>query len=191
MASVIDFLEFKAYSAAPTLVLVGLHQHPEGEGEIFEAYDMLAKCRTALERAKALGIPIAHARSISPKGVSDRLRYPPWIAGFEPMRCDMVFDLLQPSCYSNLEFARAMDHSGGNFAIAGMFGDTACLATAIDAHHRRHNFTYLADATACRGAGGLPARAFHDAVTQLMSCYGAVMEVAGWQRTLAVRRGAS
>jgi len=188
MASVIDFLEFKGHSAAPTLVLVGLHRHPDGDDGAFGADAVLAKCRTALKRARAAGIPVAHARSLGPGGGGGVLRYPPWIAGFEPVRSDMVFDLLRPSCYSNMEFSRAMDHSGGNFAIAGMFGETACLATAIDAHHRRHGFTYLADATAYRGAGSMPAHAFHDAVTQLMSCYGAVMEVAGWGRHLGLRR---
>ena len=192
MASVIDFLEFKSYETMPTLVLVGLHQHPEGVGESHDAYNrMLSNCRAVLERAKACDIPIAHARRIHPKGVSDRLRYPPWIAGFEPTRCDMVFDLLQPSCYSNVEFSRAMDHCNGNFAIAGMFGETTCLSTAIDAHHRRHKFTYLADATLCRANGNIPAPIFHDAVAQVMAVYGTVTDGTRWSRLLPRRRNVS
>lgn len=192
MASVIDFFEFKSYETMPTLVLVGLHQHPDGTDATRDAYNrMLSNCRALLDRAKACEIPIAHARRISPKSASDRLRYPPWIAGFEPMRCDMVFDLLQPSCYSNMEFSRAMDHSNGNFAIAGMFGETTCLSTAIDAHHRRHRFTYLADAAICRSSGKIPAPVFHDAVAQVMAVYGTVTDSSRWSRLLPRRRNAS
>jgi nicotinamidase-related amidase len=191
MASIVDFLSFKGHETVPTLVLVGLHQHPDGEGGDRDAYDrMLANCRALLDRAKARDIPIAHARRIHPKGVVDRLRYPPWIAGFEPVRCDMVFDLLQPSCYSNAEFSRAMDHSGGNFAIAGMFGETTCLSTAIDAHHRRHKFAYLADATLCRSSGSIPAPIFHEAVAQVMAVYGTVTDGVAWSRRLSRRRNA-
>lgn len=192
MSSVVDFLEYRGYEATPTLVLVGLHQHPDGDGANRDAYNrMLVNCRAVLDHAKACDIPIAHARRIYPKGVVDRLRYPLWIAGFEPKRSDMVFDLLQPSCYSNTEFSRAMDHSNGNFAIAGMFGETTCLSTAIDAHHRRHKFTYLADATLCRSSGNIPAPIFHDAVAQVMAVYGTVTEGAKWSRLLPRRRNVS
>jgi nicotinamidase-related amidase len=191
MAAVIDFLEFKSQSVTPTLVLVGLHQYLDGGGD-FGAYSgMLANCRVLLARARAHNLPIAHVRSINPKGASDRLRYPQWIAGFEPVRSDMVFDLLQPSCYSNPEFSRTMEYSNGNFAIAGMFGETTCLSTAIDAHHRNHPFTYIADATACRSGGDVPAHQFHDVVSRLMSVYGTVTDGSRWTRLLPMRRDVS
>lgn len=190
MAAVIDFLEFKSQSLAPTLVLVGLHQYP-GEKTDFRAYgDMLGTCRAILHQARAHNLPVAHVRSITPKSASDRLRYPPWIAGFEPVRSDMVFDLLQPSCYSNAEFSRTMDYSNGNFAIAGLFGETTCLSTAIDAHHRRHSFTYIADATVCRAGGRISAHLFHNSVSQIMSLYGTVMDGRKWSQHLARREGA-
>ena len=190
MAAVIDFLEFKGQSITPTLVLVGLHQYPGVSGD-FGAYgSMLSNCRVILDRARAHNISVAHVRSINPKSASDRLRYPSWIAGFEPVRSDMVFDLLQPSCYSNTEFSRAMEYSNGNFAIAGMFGETACLSTAIDAHHRRHDFTYIADATACRPSGSLSSHLFHDAISQVMSAYGTVTDSFRWGQCLARREGA-
>src|ERR1700709_727676 len=131
MTSVIDFLEFKGQAITPTLVLVGLHRNPDGSSNDLEAYgNALSNCRALLDRAKAHDIPVAHARRITPRNASDRLRYPPGISGFEPMRNDMVFDVLQPSCYSNTEFSRAMDYSNGNFALAGLFGEVACLSTA-------------------------------------------------------------
>ena len=188
MAAVIDFLEFKDQSVTPTLVLVGLHQYPGGSGDFAAHGGMLSNCRAVLDRARAHNIPVAHVRSINPKSASDRLRYPPWIAGFEPRRSDMIFDLLQPSCYSNTEFSRAMEYSNGNFAIAGMFGETTCLSTAIDAYHRRHNFTYIADATACL-ANGVSSHLFHDTVSQIMSVYGTVTNGNGWSQNLARREG--
>jgi nicotinamidase-related amidase len=191
MTPVIDFLEFKSQIAMPTLVLVGLHQNSGDDPKDMRAYGRaLSNCRAVLDHAKACNIPVAYARNITPKSVSDRLHYPPWISGFEPARSDMIFDVLQPSCYSNTEFSRAMEYSNGNFAIAGLFGETTCLSTAIDARHRRHNFTYLSDASACRNNGAIPAAMFHEAVSQVMSIYGNVMEGAQWSRSLPLNRGA-
>ena len=102
----------------------------------------------------------------------------------------MIFDVLQPSCYSNTEFARAMEYTNGNFAIAGLFAETTCLSTAIDAYHRRHDFTYLFDASACRNNETIPAAEFHDAVSQVMSAYGKIMEGAQWSLSLPSRRRA-
>lgn len=189
MTSVIDFLKFKSQAAAPILVLIGLHQNPDGSSNDVHGYDRAVfNCRSLLDRARTCDIAVAHVRSIAPKGVHDRLRYPPWISGLEPMRNDLVFDVLQPSCYSNTEFSRAMDCSNGNFAIAGLFGEAACLSTAIDAHHRQHKFTYLFDASACRSHGAVAAPVFHAAVSQIVSIYGTVMEGAKWSQSLAVRK---
>jgi nicotinamidase-related amidase len=118
----------------------------------------------------------------------ERINYPAWIPGFSPARNDMVFDAVQPSCYSNTEFSRAMDYSNGHFAIAGLFAETSCLSTAIDAHHRRHHFTYLSDASACRSRGRIPAELFHDAVSQVISVYGRVMDGTKWTLSLPQHR---
>jgi nicotinamidase-related amidase len=191
MTPVIDFLEFKSQTVAPTLVLVGLHQQPDASPDDEPAYgETLANCRAALEHAKANRIPVAHVRTINPKSASERHRYPPWIAGFEPGRADMVFDVLQPSCYSNREFARTMDYSGGHFVIAGLYAETTCLSTAVDAYHRRHDFTYLCDASASRSGGGVPATVFHEVVSQVISRYGKVAKGTKWNLFLALARRA-
>ncbi|MES2294857.1 MAG: isochorismatase family protein [Pseudomonadota bacterium] len=191
MTSVIDFFEFKSQTIAPTLVLVGLHQNPDGSSNSLPAYrGALSNCRAVLDRARASNIPVAYARNIAPKSMNDRLHYPSWIPGFEPVRSDMIFDVLQPSCYSNTEFARAMEYTNGNFAIAGLFAETTCLSTAIDAYHRRHDFTYLFDASACRNIETIPAAAIHGAVSQVMSAYGKIMEGSQWSLSLPSRRRA-
>lgn len=190
MTPVIDFLEYKSHNGAPTLVLVGLHQQPEGNpGEVPGYADVLANCRAALQRAREHRFPVAHVRNISAKSASDRLRYPLWVTGFEPARADMVFDALQPSCYSNSEFSRTMDYSKGNFVIAGLYAETACLSTAVDAHHRRHGFTFISDASACRDSGAMPSAAFHDAVSHVISLYGKVTRSSKW--SFSISRNAS
>lgn len=191
MTPVIDFLEFKSQTVAPTLVLVGLHQQPDGPPDDEPAYgETLANCQAALEHARANRIPVAYVRTINPKSASERHRYPPWISGFEPGRADMVFDVLQPSCYSNREFARTMDYSSGNFVIAGLYAETTCLSTAVDAHHRRHDFTYLSNASACRSGGSVPPAIFHEAVSQVISRYGKVANGTKWGLFLALARRA-
>lgn len=189
MADVIDFPQFRKGIAVPTLVLVGLHQNPDGSRNDGQTRQKaLVNCRLLLDRARACSVPIAHARRMTVRSVTDRLRYPSWIPGFEPARSDMVFDLLQSSCYSNPEFSHAMDYSNGNFAIAGFFGETTCLSTAIDAHHRRHDFIYFSDASACHSNGAIPAHLFHAAISQVMSIYGATMRSEQWSGLLSAQR---
>jgi nicotinamidase-related amidase len=191
MTPVIDFLEFKSQVVMPTLVLVGLHRQPEGDpGELQVYTQALANCRDALHRAREHRFPVAHVRHITAQGASERLRYPSWIPGFEPSRSDMVFDALQPSCYSNAEFARAMDYSKGNFVIAGLYAETACLSTAVDAHHRRHGFTFISDASACQDSGSMPSASFHDAVAHVISLYGKVTRSSKWSFSLSLDRKA-
>ncbi len=57
----------------------------------------------------------------------------------------MVFERSKPSCYASREFAIAMTEGGGHFVLAGFSGEGSCLATAMDAFHRDHKVTFLAD----------------------------------------------
>lgn len=189
MTPVIDFLEFKSQTVMPTLVLVGLHQQAEGNPADMPAHaQALANCRDALDHARACRFPVAHVRDVAARKASEMHRYPRWVPGFEPARSDMVFDLLQPSCYSNSEFVRTMDYSKGNFIIAGLYAETICLSTAIDAHHRSHGFIYISDASACRNTGNLPDAVFHEAVSQVISRYGQVTKSSKWAFSLQPSR---
>jgi len=57
-----------------------------------------------------------------------------------------------------------MDGCAGHFVLAGFAGETACLSTAIDAFHRKHRFSYLADASASHQLGELSAADVQKAV---------------------------
>jgi nicotinamidase-related amidase len=189
VTSVINLLHYKNKVEQPVLILAGLHQSDQPGFEWDELKDVLGNCRVILTSARSAGIPVAFVRCIAPPlSVSEPRAYPAWLKGFVPMRNDMVFDVLQPSCYSNTEFSRAMEHNNGNFVIAGLFAETTCLSTAIDAHHRRHNFIYLSDASACRNNGAFPASLFHDAISHVISVYGNTTEAARWCLSLRSSR---
>ena len=152
---------------------------------------VLENCEILLASARVAHLPVAFVRRVVPvRSLAEPQAYPSWLKGFEPQRNDMVFDVIKASCYSNIEFAQAMEYSDGHFAIAGLLGETTCLATGIDAHHRHHRFTYLSDASACRNNGSVPASIFHEAVSQVMASYGDVMESAQWRRSFMLSRGA-
>jgi nicotinamidase-related amidase len=92
----------------------------------------------------------------------------------------MVYDRESPSCYSCVPFAQFMDGCGGHFVLAGFAGETACLSTAIDAFHRGHRFSYLADASASHGLGELTAAEVQKAVTGIVGVYGEVVTTSSW-----------
>jgi nicotinamidase-related amidase len=185
VGAVISILNHRKQVEQPVLILVGLHESDHSAIAPDRLQNALANCEAVLNLARSARIPVAFVRCIAP---SEPRAYPAWLKGFEPTRDDMIFDVTQASCYSNTEFAQAMEYSRGNFAIAGLFGETTCLSTAIDAHHRRHSFTYLSDASICRNNGAIPAAMFHDAVSQVMSIYGEVMEGSRWSRLLSCNR---
>ncbi len=189
MTSVINILNYKKQVEKPVLILAGLHQSNLSSLEEDSLRKALLNCETILALARSAHIAVAFVRCVAPPpSISEPRSYPAWLRGFEPLRNDMIFDVTQPSCYSNAEFARAMEDFKGSFAIAGLFGETTCLSTAIDAYHRRHNFTYISDASVCRNNGAVPAAIFHDVVSQVMSVYGKVMEGAQWGQSLSLNR---
>ena len=108
------------------------------------------------------------------------LSYSNWIPGFEPLTSEMVFERSKPSCYANREFAHAMTEGGGHFVLAGFSGEAGCLATAVDAFHRGHRVTYLADASASLGLDQIAAPTVHETVTQLIGLYGDVTTTRSW-----------
>jgi len=184
MTSVVSLLEFKHWKAAPTLVLIDLHDDKSAEtcdGDSVERAKALANCRLALAHARTRGFPVAFFRRVQrPSSFSECVKLPSWIPGFEPTRSDMVFDRQHPSCYGSAEFVEMTDHTGGNCVIAGLFGESSCLATAVDAFHRNHGLTYLADASLSRGRHGISSGAMHESVTSIASQFAKIMRTRNW-----------
>lgn len=188
--SIVNILDFRNRVANPTLVLVGMQRYQRSDALNAQVIERaIFQAKKILMRARADDIPIAHVRNVElPSTVEGKVHYPAWILGFEPLRDDMVFDVTQPSCYSSAEFSQIMESSKGHYAIAGLFGETIGLSTAIDAARRKHRFSYIYDAVACRTSEAISATTFQDVIAHVISQYGNVMSSEQWLDNLFVRR---
>ena len=171
-------------SVAPCLVLVDMQQEYVTGARLMalpHASAALANCRAALDYARSKGFPVAFLRQVSHSAYFNPVTaFSGWIKGFEPTGADMVFERENPSCYSSALFAQFMDGCGGHFALAGFAGETACLSTAIDAFHRKHQFSYLVDASASHELGELSAADVQRAVTGIVGVYGEIVTTRCW-----------
>jgi nicotinamidase-related amidase len=182
--NVVNLRSYSNVSLIPTLVLLDMQQEYIASPRLYSISDAeaaLENCRLALVHARRLGLPIAFLRMIDKSPFFNPvLSYSSWIAGFEPLTSEMVFERSKPSCYANREFAHAMTEGGGHFVLAGFSGEAGCLATAVEAFHLGHRVTYLADASASHGLNQIPAPSVHKTVAQLIGLYGEVTTTESW-----------
>ena len=171
-------------SVVPTLVLLDLQQEYIASPRLFaipEADAALENCRAVLRHARQVGLPVAFLRMVGPSPFfNPALSYSKWIAGFEPVSSDMVFERSKPSCYASREFANAMTEGGGHFVLAGFSGEAACLSTAMEAFHRDHRVTFLADASASHGLDTIAPPTVHETVVQLIGLFSEVTTAREW-----------
>jgi nicotinamidase-related amidase len=184
MSSIVYLRALSDPSITPCLVLVDMQKEYLAGQRLMampEARAALKHCRAALYHARSIGLPIAHVRQISRSSYFNPItEFYGWIDGFQPVGADMIFDRNLPSCYANKQFSDLMDSSGGHFIIAGFAGETACLSTAIDAYHRNHHFTFLADASASHRLGRFSATAVHETISEVIGTYGRVLDTNTW-----------
>lgn len=184
MKNVVNLRSYANVSLIPTLVLLDLQQEYIASPRLFslpEADTALENCRLALSHARRVGLPVAFLRMIDQSPFFNPvLSYSNWIAGFEPLTSEMVFERSKPSCYANREFAHAMSQGGGHFVLAGFSGEAGCLATAVEAFHRGHHVTYLADASASHDLDRIAAPTVHETVSQLIGLYADVATTRSW-----------
>jgi nicotinamidase-related amidase len=182
--SIVNFRAYANPRTVPTLLLVDLQQEYIAAPRALaleEAPAALENCRKALAHARASGFPVAFMRWIdNAPFFNPNSRFARWIEGFEPHGADMIFERSRPSCYSSREFAEMMGRSGQPFVMAGFAGETSCLATAVEAFHRGHSFTFLQDASASHALEHAPAAVAHRTVTDIVRLYGEVVETADW-----------
>ena len=191
MGAVLRMADFTHPYATPTLVLVDLHLAFPRPGEEEPDRDDLSRvlevCRGLLAYARAKEMPVAFVRRMPPlPSFLATHVYPAWIRGIEPRRSDMIFERDMPSCYASLEFAQMAQRSP-HLVLAGLYGETACLSTLIDAHHRNHHITYLTDASCSRGHGEISPADMHGSVVNLGSLYGRLAKTQDWMTTLSIR----
>ena len=184
MSSVIDLRAYVNPGVIPTLVLVDLQREYVASPRVLavpDAKGALANCRAALAHARAMGFPVAFVRWINRSSLFNAATpFSRWIEGFEPHGVDMIFERNRPSCYASADFAEVMNAGGGNFVLAGFAGEAACLATAIEAYHRGHEVTYLADASASHALDDATAPDVHRVVSSVVGLYGHVVATKTW-----------
>lgn len=193
--SVVSLRAFANAADLPVLLLIDMQQEYLASPRLLAIPHIetaLENCRAALAHARRVGLPIAFARRTGNSAFFNRSTpFARWIDGFEPGRHEMIFDHAEPSCYSGEAFATFMNQSPGGFVMAGFAGEAACLSTAVDAFHRHHKMTYLADASASHDLGDLTAQETHRAVSRICEIYGDVSDTAGWIDHLTLRHRAS
>jgi nicotinamidase-related amidase len=183
-----DIVQFEQYQqkwrAAPPLVFIDMLRdqiEPEPGFGRDAIEPVLAKCRALLEEARERHWPVAFVRSAARTTTMRRASASShWIEGFEPKRADMVFDRSGLSCYSNDEFANAMDAAGCVFVLAGFSGESSCLATLIDAAQNNHFVGLVQDASATRPLPGLDAAESHRAVLAVSGRYATIVTAEHW-----------
>lgn len=182
--SVINLRSYANKTVVPTLVLLDLQQEYTASPRLFAIPDVesaLENCRTVLGHARQVGLPVAFLRMVDRSPFFNPvLSYSRWIPGFEPVSSDMIFERNKPSCYASREFANAMTEGGGHFVLAGFSGEAACLSTVIEAFHRDHHVTFLADASASHGLDQIAAHSVHETVAQLIALFGEVTMTRQW-----------
>ena len=172
-------------SVTPCLVLIDMQQEYVTGARLMvvpDARSALANCRAALDHARSMRFPVAFLRQVSRSAFFNPATvFSGWIEGFEPTGSDMIFERERPSCYSSKLFEQLMAGCGGHFVLAGFAGETACLSTAIEAYHRKHCFSYLADASASHALGELSASDVQNAVTKIIGVYGEILDTRSWK----------
>ena len=147
---------------------------------IAETRRCLANCRRLLLAARALPLPVAHARQVRGETYfNPHSSFADWIPGFRPQPTEMVFERAQPSLYSNSEFVALVEHIRDPVVvIVGLSGAQACLSTAVGAAHRGHRLIFLGDCSASSPLGMLDEPASHDVICRIIAQYAEVTNLA-------------
>jgi len=177
--TVIPFFAGRAWRSAAVVVFADLQMEYVARGRAYaiqDTDDCLANCRRWLAAARTLKLPIVHVRQIkSDVYFNQRSPFSRWIEGFAPLTTEMLYERSEPSCYANEDFDAFLGHIPNPLIVmAGLSGDQACLATAIDAHRRGHRLVMLGDCSASAALGSLSEAASHEAVCNLISRYAEV-----------------
>ena len=168
-----------------TLVLVDLHE--QGAFDIADNHDIfsaLVNCRIALSHARTFGIDVAFVRRVEGGQLfGSDAHGPKWLPGFVPRSSEMVFDRSRASCYTSPVFTEVMDRANGDYALCGLFAESECLMTIIDAYYRNHKLIYLADASACLVTGNIGSADMHDRLTGIIRHFGPISATREWVHT--------
>jgi nicotinamidase-related amidase len=134
---------------------------------------VLGAARHWLETARSLFLPIAHVRQYRSQPTFNRTStFADWIDGFRPRTDETLYERSAQSCYADSGFSDFVDQIADPLILlAGLSGDQACLATAIDAARRGHRLIFLNDCSATPSFAGLDEAKSHEVVTGVIERY--------------------
>ena len=158
------------------LLFVDLQHEYTALGRAFALQNIegcLNNCRSLLARARKTKVTIAHFRLLkSDTFFNPATEFSDWIDEFRPRPNEMVFERNQPSIYSNQAFASFLQQVDSPFLIlVGLTGEMSCLSTIVDASHRKHKITYVADASASSALGKYSSKSSHQVITEIANRY--------------------
>ena len=184
MTAHVDLRSYTDSRGIPTLVLVDVQQEYTASPRqlaLPHAAEALERCRAAIAHARAMGLPVAFVRWLGKSPYFNAASpFADWIDGFQPNSVDMIFERSKPSCYASSQFAKIIDQAGGHFVLAGFAGEAACLSNAIDAFHRGHQMTFLADASTSHSLHDINAKETHRVISKIISLYANVVDTVSW-----------
>jgi nicotinamidase-related amidase len=183
--NIVNFRTFTTARGVPTVVFVDMQKEYLATPRLIAIPNIqraLDNCRRVLDHSRKAGLPIVFVRWLdhSAPFFNKATPFVSWIDGFEPQRSEMIFERKRPSCYSSEGFAQLMEHGGADVVLAGFAGESACLSTMVDAFHRNHRITFLADASASHQLVDMSADEVHSAVSRIAALYGDIARTDAW-----------
>jgi nicotinamidase-related amidase len=183
--NIVNLRTFATARGVPIVVLIDMQKEYLATPRMIAIPNIepaVKNCRKILAHARKVGLPTIFVRWLDQSApfFNKATPFVGWIDGFEPQRNEMIFDRSRPSCYASNDFASLMQQGGADVVIAGFAGEAACLTTMVEAFHRSHRMTFLADASASHPLGDMTAEAVHSAVAKIAGIYGEVEKTDVW-----------
>jgi len=180
MMHVIPFPHRSRTEGAPLMCFLDLQVEYVAEGRALaleERAPWMENCRRLLAFARAERMSIAHFRQLW-RGtlLNPATPFAGWIDEFRPRPSEMVFERNLPSCYAADGFVSILDNiDAPHLILAGLTGHGACLATVLDGFHRKHQITFVHDASSTPRLGKFAATEAHAYMAEVINCYAEVV----------------
>lgn len=136
----------------------------------------LANLKQLLYHARYAGWEIWHVRHL--QSAPDRAAfcadspYSGFIDDFMPQQHEQVFLKHDFSCFSNLDFAKAMQELQDVWVFIAGYGSTmCCMATIIEGYGKGFAFQFIADASNAKRTDDFNECILHKAATSILAAY--------------------
>jgi ureidoacrylate peracid hydrolase len=164
------------FPETPTVVAIDLQKEYVTPGRPFFLRGVepsLDNCRAIIAEARRRGWGLAHVRHIQDGSLFNaETPFAGFIDGCGPLPTERVFTKAKLSCYSTPGFGRLMTKLKGRTIYVIGYGSTmCCLSTLVEAHHRGHRLTFVADASYARPSKDALEAEVHKHATNVIGIY--------------------